>query len=75
MKVILSLIDKDCFIQAIHIDCNGNIEEVQITHNAFKAKVYNVPDLDRIMNLSMSIKINNWISEKHNTIVEIKTIL
>ena len=72
MKV-LSLIDKDVFIEGITMNyTNECIEEVVVTHNIFKARDFT----DEYENRDSILKeIRLWINNHHNTLVEVKEIL
>jgi len=70
---ILSLIDQDVFIEDITMNyTNEWIEEVVVTHNAFKAEDFT----DEYENKSPLLKeISLWVYNTYNTLVEVKEIL
>ena len=70
---ILSLIDQDVFIECIVVNStNEYIEEIILTHNAFKAKDFT----NEYENKSPLLKeISLWVYNHHNTLVEVKEIV
>ena len=67
---ILSLLDKDVFIEAVIYNCTNEwIEEIVLTYNGFKA--LNVGN----MSLQELSEISEYIKENETTLVEIREIL
>jgi len=70
---ILSLIDHDVFIEGITMNyTNEWVEEVVVTHNAFKAEDFT----NEYETKSPILKeISLWVYNTYNTLVEVKEIL
>ncbi len=72
MKV-LSLLDKDVFIECVVVNStNEYIEEIILTHNGFKAMDFTneYENKDSVLE-----EISLWVYNHHNTLVEVKEIL
>ena len=72
-KFILELIDHDTFIEIIHYDEYQNITDIQITSNAFKAKVFDLSIEKQI--ILDKYQIAEYIQKHENTIVKIVELL
>lgn len=67
---ILRLVDKDTYIEAIVLNCTNEwIEEIVITHNAFKAK-----DVTGLLYYDLN-QTAEWVREHHNTLIEVVEVL
>ena len=70
MAQIFRLVDTDVFIEGISMDCNYNkIEEIIVTHNAFKAKHFE--DLSDTFKTEIADKVRKDLT----TLVEVVEIL